>query len=270
MAPVFFRSLRSSSRGNCLAIWTSHSSILIDCGVRPQYECRDLLTQHQRMNGKVDAVLVSHAHGDHIRYESLRVLGKEGICIHGHPGVVEQIRHRHNFADWNDPPTLRDTPRGPLRVGDFSVSLIAVAHAPGFPNCGFVITTEERKIVIFTDFHDATGLPEHFVDADLIFVEANHDLDLLREHPNPASRYHLNNQTTARLLCDVVKRSTKTPTAVMLGHLSDERNRAHLAIREVEKEFERARVRVDFDLSAAPRIEASKIIRLDSALGRAP
>jgi phosphoribosyl 1,2-cyclic phosphodiesterase len=262
MAPVFFRSLRSSSSGNCLAIWNNHSSVLIDCGVKPQYACRDLLALHQWMNGKVDAVLVSHAHGDHIRYESLRVLGREGIQIHGHPRVVEQLRSRHNFAEWDDPPMLKAAPIGPFCVGDFSVSLVEVPHAPGFPNYGFVITTGERKIVVFTDFHDAAGLREHFVDADFIFVEANHDLGLLRENPNPASRYHLNNQKTARLLCDVVKQSRKTLTAVMLGHLSDERNRAHLAIREVEREFEHARVKVGFDLSAAPRTEASKIIRL--------
>ena len=122
--------------------------------------------------------------------------------------------------------------KGTLRVGDFSIRLIEVPHAPSYPNYGFVITTGQRKIVIFTDFHDTAGLLGHFVDADFIFLEANHDL-LLRENPNPASRYHLNNQKTAGFLCDVVRQSRKTPAAVMLGHLSDERNRAHLALREV-------------------------------------
>ena len=55
-------------------------------------------------------------------------------------------------------------------------------HAPGFPNYGFVITAGKTKIIICTDFHDAEGVLEHFVDADFIFVEANHDLDLLREN----------------------------------------------------------------------------------------
>ena len=214
------------------------------------------------MHGKVDAVLVSHAHGDHMAYASLRVLQKERIGIHGHRRVVDQIHAVHTLSEWDDPPTLHAIPEGSLRVGDFSIRLIEVPHTPSYPNYGFVITTGQRKIVIFTDFHDTAGLLGHFVDADFIFLEANHDLDLLRENPNPASRYHLNNQKTAGFLCDVVRQSRKTPTAVMLGHLSDERNRAHLALREVQKRFESARVPIGFDLSTAPRLAASKIIRL--------
>jgi ribonuclease BN (tRNA processing enzyme) len=214
------------------------------------------------MHGKVDAVLVSHAHGDHMAYASLRVLQRERISIHGHRRVVDQIHAAHALSEWDDPPTLRAIPAGSFRVGDFSIRLIEVPHAPSFPNYGFVVSTGHRKIVIFTDFHDTAGLLEHFVDADFIFLEANHDLDLLREHPNPASRYHLNNQKTAAFLCDVVRQSRKTPSAVMLGHLSDERNRSHLAVREVEQQFERARVPIEFELSTAPRLDASKIIAL--------
>ncbi len=221
-----------------------------------------MLAQHQRMNGKVDAVLVSHAHGDHMAYESLRVLRNERICIHGHRRVVEQIHDRHRLTAWDDPPALHAIPSGPFRVGDFSIRLIEVPHAPDFPNYGFVITTRETKVVIFTDFHDATGLLKHFIDADFIFIEANHDLGLLREKPNPASHYHLNNLKMAKLLCDAVRQSRKTLTAVMLGHLSAERNRAHLAIREVKVQFESARLQVRFYLSTAPRDEASQIIRL--------
>jgi ribonuclease BN (tRNA processing enzyme) len=195
-------------------------------------------------------------------YASLRVLQKEGISIHGHRRVVDQIRAVHALSEWDDPPALRAIPAGAFQVGDFSITLIEVPHAPGFPNYGFVITAGQRRIVVFTDFHDTAGLLEHVVDADLIFLEANHDPDLLRENPNPASRYHLNNQKAAKFLCDVARQSRKTPTAVILGHLSHARNRAHLAVREVEKQFERARVPLGFDLSTAPRFEASKVIRL--------
>ena len=221
-----------------------------------------MLTRHQQLNGTVHAVLVSHAHGDHMSYESLRVLRKEKIAVHGHRHVVEQLHDRHGLAAWEDPPALHVTPTSPFRIGGFSISLIEVPHAPNYPNYGFVITSSEKKIVIFTDFHQFAGLVEHFVDADFIYLEANHDVDLLRQNPNPASRYHLNNQKTASLLCDVVQRSRRPPTAVMLGHLSAERNRPHLAIREVEKMFKSAGVTCEFDLSTAPRFEASKVIRL--------
>jgi hypothetical protein len=48
----------------------------------------------------------------------------------------------------------------------------------------------------------------------------------------------------------------------MLGHLSLQRNSAQLAVRDVKLQFERAQVPIAFDLSTAPRVEPSKIIRL--------
>jgi hypothetical protein len=62
-----------------------------------------------------------------------------------------------------------------------------------------------------------------------LFVEANHDPELLRRHPNPASRYHLSNPQAAKLICHARKSSKSAPQTVILGHLSRERNTEDLA-----------------------------------------
>jgi hypothetical protein len=132
------------------------------------------------------------------------------------------------------------------------------------PSFGFAITArvgeKERSFVVCTDFNDFGEVLPHFLDTDFVFVEANHDLELLRRHPNPASRYHLNNVKSASLLCHVVRRSATPPRAVMLGHLSEERNRRALAIGEVTRMFQRTGTGLRFHLEAAPASRPSEVV----------
>ena len=95
-----------------------------------------------------------------------------------------------------------------------------------------------------------------------MFVEANHDPDLLRRHPNPNSRYHLSNVKTARLLCDAFGNGDAAPELVVLGHLSEQRNDERLAVGEVEGAFERQGLPVPFELETAPRFEESRVITI--------
>ncbi len=263
---VFFRSLRSSSSGNCLALWTPHSSILIDCGLGVQREFRELLEAHTREAGGLDAVLVSHAHRDHAAYGALRVLRHHAVPIYAHRQVLRDVREGQGVNDWDQAPRLRAFPAERFDVGDFSVAPFEVPHAPGFPTFGFLVAVHDgrsrRRLVVCTDFYDYAGVLPLFVDADFIFVEANHDRQLLREHPNPNSHYHLNNVKTASLLQHAVRRSERPPRAVMLGHLSEERNRRHLALGEIRKQFDRGGTQVAFDLDAAPAHRASATVEI--------
>ena len=263
---IRFQSLRSSSAGNCLALWTDTSSILIDCGLHVQRECREMLEGHARRAGNVDAVLVSHAHGDHMAYGSLRVLAREGIRVHADARVIHDLRLRHEPDDWGPPPRMRPLSGTSSDIGDFTVTRVELPHEPFVSTFGFVITARDRgrarTIVVCTDFNDYAAVLPHFVDADFIFVEANHDLQLLRKHPNYASRYHLNNVQTASLLHHAAGRSASPPRAVMLGHLSEERNRRALAIDEVARMFESQRTKLSFRLDAASARRPSDVIEI--------
>ncbi len=263
---IFFQSFRSSSAGNCLALWTSTSSILIDCGVKTQCECRDLLGGHLRRAGGLDAVVVSHAHSDHVAYGSLRVLGKERIPIVAHADVVWQVRERHEPQAWHEAPVIRSFHAGPFTAGDFHLMPVEVPHAPGIRNFAFVITARDgratRRIVVCTDLRDYTPVLPSVANADFIFVEANHDIELLRQDPNFSSRYHLANKKSAWLLHYAILRSRVPPKAVMLGHLSEERNRQALAVNEVVRLFERRGTRIPFHLDAAPARRPSSVIEI--------
>ena len=262
---TYFRSFCSSSAGNCLALWTADSSILVDCGLQTQKGMRALLERHRARHGKIHGVLVTHAHGDHVSRAALKVLGGEETPLYCHRDVGRQLRERHEgFDDMGA--AVHAFASDSFTVGDFRVSPIALPHQPGVPTFGFVIHAghggRRRKVVVCTDFNDFSVMVPHLAGADFVFVEANHDLALLRRHPNPNSRYHLNNVKTAWLLAHAVRDGRRPPNRVVLGHLSAERNTEELAVGEVERVFARQQIHLPFRLQAAPRHEPSRTMKV--------
>jgi phosphoribosyl 1,2-cyclic phosphodiesterase len=260
-----FRSYRSSSAGNCLAIWTGDSGLLIDCGIRTLRDCRALIRRHRDSHGPLAGAIVSHSHGDHLSRAGFRVLQELGVAVHSHQQVAPQLLSRSDGGT-GDGLAVLTFPGDRFTLGEFDISAVPLPHAPGVPNFGFVIRaghgTHRRKVVVCTDFRDAADIAPHLPGADFVFVEANHDLDLLRQHFNPNSRYHLNNGQTASLLCDAIRGGRFSPASVVLGHLSAERNRDHLALGEIRRAAAMQRVTVAFPIETAPRFEPSDIFTI--------
>jgi phosphoribosyl 1,2-cyclic phosphodiesterase len=263
---VFFRSLCSSSSGNCLKLWTEETTILIDCGIKAQYRCHELLDRHVDDPGRLGAVLVTHSHGDHIGYPALRALADRGVCLRAHTQVLRQLEERLALRKLYGERNLKPFEEGMFRIGPFQIQPVPLPHSPGIPTFGFVIWHGEgrgrRKIVVGTDFHDRRAILPHLLDADFMFVEANHDLELLRLYPNPNSAYHMSNPSTAGLLYSAVSMSKKPPQAIMLGHLSEQRNEKTLARAALRDVFRRNRRDVDFALHTAPLYEPSRMVEI--------
>jgi phosphoribosyl 1,2-cyclic phosphodiesterase len=254
---LFFQSVCSSSSGNCLALWSDTTRLLIDCGLSSMKRTRQALTMLFGDQPKVDSVLITHTHGDHISYYPLRVLEDYGLPVHLHDNCVEQLKTKHfngyGFKQLKLCPYKKD-----FTVGDFHITPFEVDHNPWYPTYGYRIDYRDKKLIIATDFLDWSGVFGHFVDADFIFVESNHDLELLRRYYNPNSRYHMPNPDTAELLVNVRKESRRAPQLVMLGHLSSQRNDPGIALAETKQVFKAAGVSLDFELKAAPLKEAGK------------
>jgi len=265
---VRFRSLRSGSSGNCLMLWTDRTRILVDCGIGSQYRLRDLLEEHLGHDPRIDAVVVTHAHRDHVCYPSLRVLRDYGVAVHCHEACLPQIRERHR-PEACEGLVWKTFSTSPFCVNELVIEPFAVSHHPAYPTCAFKIREDPgaRGLVIATDFNDYTGLLDRFVDADFIFVEANHDLELLRRFPNPMSAFHMENEKTAWLLSHALSQSASPPRAVMLGHLSAERNSQDLALERVSELLRRRNGPFPFELLAASRDRASKTITIPATSG---
>ncbi len=259
---IGFQSIRSSSAGNCLALWSETTRLLIDCGLSSMKRTRHALASVYEHPATIDSVLLTHTHGDHISHYPLRVLADAGLTICLHDDCVAQLKDKH--FNGNDFKNLKLNPfrKRKFTVGDFCIKPFEVAHHPAYPTCGYQICCQDKKMVFVTDFLDWQGVFEYFIDADLIFVESNHDVELLRQYFNPNSQYHMPNPDTAELLVNVRKESAKPPQMVMLGHLSSQRNDVKIALKETKQAFREAGVKLDFELKAAPLKTTGHIVRI--------
>ncbi len=259
---LYFQSICSSSSGNCLALWSDTTRLLIDCGLSSMKRTRAALTTVFDDPTQIDSVLITHTHGDHISYYPLRVLEAYGLSVRLHDDCYDQLKGKHfNGGGFKE---LEFVPfnKKPFTVGDLTIQPFEVMHNPVYPTYGYQVRYRDTKIVIATDFQDWTGVFDAFVDADFIFVESNHDLELLRQNYNPNSRFHLPNPDAAELLVNVCKESRTAPEKVMLGHLSSQRNTPALALDQTRRAFETAGRPIDFELTAAPLRQIGQPVRI--------
>lgn len=261
-----FKTVISSSSGNCLMLQTNKTAILIDCGFKSQKACKAAFAGVFPEPEKIAGVFVTHVHGDHINYSSLKVLQQNRVSVYVHADCVELLGDKH-FKGYAFPELdVQTYSAEPVSIGDLTITPVEVPHHPNLPTHGFAVTyhhaDRDYKILLAADFSNGDGLVEHLVDADIIYIESNHDLELLDQNFNPNSFYHMNNPSTAKLLVEAFAMRKDTPKAVVLGHLSDRRNTDELAIEEVEKAFALAGKQIKFDLTVAPQAKASDEIAI--------
>ncbi|GAC1444628.1 MAG: hypothetical protein NVSMB52_04130 [Chloroflexota bacterium] len=125
-----------------------------------------------------------------------------------------------------------------LALGDVEVSSFPVEHDAISP-VGFRIEVRGRIITIATDLGNATSEVRAAIGlADLVVLEANHDLEMLERGRYPqhlrrrvaGPKGHLSNSQAAVVLAQHVKAEE---TEIWLAHLSKENNTPALALRTV-------------------------------------
>lgn len=267
---IRFTSIRSGSSGNLLLLESerarSTTRLLVDCGISSQRATRQILEEEVGLSTPLDGLLVTHAHRDHVNYSSLRVMQELKIPVYVHRRVKRELVGRYlnpyRLPARVDPQSfeLRCFDDEPFRIGGLSISPIAVPHAPGVATVAYVIRAAGAKLLIATDFHDPEAVVPHIYDSDFVYLESNYDLDLLRRYYNPASLYHMPNRAAGLLLQHAVTHSRRPPAAVLLGHLSEDRNRPELALQTVRQALREGGVAGSVRLLAAPRYEASETI----------
>jgi phosphoribosyl 1,2-cyclic phosphodiesterase len=259
---LYFKSLRSGSGGNCLTLWTGKTRLLFDCGLSPQWWCEDVLWHHVDP-ADIDALIVSHAHGDHINYAALRVMENYGVPVRCHKTIRRAIQSKGGGGG------LRCFSDRPFRVGEFKIQPFPLPHGDT-KNYGFAVTCrqgkQKRKVVVATDL--TWGEVAYFTDADFIFVEANHDPELRKRVEakkgwrNANSRNHFSNAKAGSLLHYAARRSRFAPKAVMLGHLSGDYNTAALAKNTVMQIFRDKGHRFEAKLYVASQDKATRKVTI--------
>jgi phosphoribosyl 1,2-cyclic phosphodiesterase len=253
-------SIGSGSCGNALLVRTRAATLLVDCGVgirrfAPALQARGVDVRD------VDALLITHEHGDHVR-ELPRFQDEQTqiLCTRGSARALRLER-----ATW-----VEMCGQQPAMIAGIEIVPIPVMHDAA-EACGYLLRTAAGAITVLTDLGSASGsAAEAIAESRLVVLEANHDEEMLRRGPYPqhlqrrilSDRGHLSNKSCAELLVNSLRRSRRLPT-VWLAHLSEANNRPHLAIRTVQRHLVAAGIAID--LSALPRRAASSAWRPDTA-----
>lgn len=213
--------LASSSAGNSTLVATDRTRILVDAGLSRK-ETFARLAALGVDPASLDAVVISHEHSDHVA-GLVAIAKKLKIPVYlthlTAPGI-----------DWAEfQPRLETFQAGTsFVIGDIDVDTFTIPHDAADP-VGFVFRAQGIRLGVATDLG---YLPEsvkvHVRDCDLLLLESNHELEMLKVGPYPwsvkqrvMSRVgHLSNDAACAFLREM---GTRTST-VILGHLSEQNN----------------------------------------------
>ncbi|MGH9617416.1 MAG: MBL fold metallo-hydrolase, partial [Acidobacteriaceae bacterium] len=131
----------------------------------------------------------------------------------------------------------------PFDIGDIHVTPFTIPHDAADP-VGFVLQAEGMRIVVATDLgYLAPNVRMHLRGADLLIIESNHDVEMLRDGPYPwivkqrvLSRVgHLSNDALREYLASEYDGGARY---VILAHISESNNLPALARSSAERALE--------------------------------
>ena len=236
--------LASGSAGNALVVESAGARVLVDAGLTLKVLFAGL-TEAFGDVPRFDAVVVTHAHGDHAAHA-----GRTAVALDAPLWLTQATRRCIRLPA--EARTRVFGPRAPFDVGDIEVRPLGVPHDA--PQVALVLDDGHARVALVTDLGEVPdGLVDHVAGADVLLAESNHDLDMLRRGPYPeslrrriASREgHLSNPQCAELLRALGPATRR----VVLMHLSEQNNRPELALTHAQE----ALAGRDVVLSVAPR-----------------
>lgn len=274
---LVFRSIRSGSSGNGQLLVAGKHALLIDLGMPASTALKPVLAELRQRGVSVLGALVTHEHGDHFAVGALRAMAMLRVPVFAPRTAIRAAEAiprlgvhsgRPRFVAFDDGEAWERC----LRVGPFTVYPVEVGHHEAGSCFAFDVQAETPggvvRAVLATDLCQPRALPASLVNADLIYLESNHDPDLLRQRPNPASRFHLTNAACSQLLADARARSEAPFQHVCLGHLSQVRNTPTLALSTLSEVFRQRQLPLDFPVVTAPRHHATLAVQIRPAVLR--
>jgi len=236
-----FCSFSSGSSGNCYLIKSEQTAVLVDAGISGK-KIYEGLERTGTAREQLKALLITHEHTDHTK--SVKTIMKKEKNLKAYANAMtwkhldSQIceEQREVFVTGDE-----------FRIGEITVKTFRVSHDAAEP-VGYTFLSGGKQISVVTD----TGCMNEDIiaeirEADLLVLEANHDVDMLKLGRYPwflkqrvlSTEGHLSNiaagETILRLLSEREKERF-----VLLAHLSKENNFPEMAYQTVKNILEEA------------------------------
>lgn len=215
-------SLASGSKGNCLYLETGDTRVLIDAGL----SLRETLLRMEERGidaSRVQAILVSHEHIDHIRSVGsfARKFKVPVIASHLVCRASESLLKKTQLIEFESGCAIA--------FRDVQIDPFPITHDACDP-VGFIIESGEGRCGSATDLGIVTHLVrDKLAGCRFLNLESNHDLDMLMNGPYPwnlkqriKSRHgHLSNEDSLELLFELAHDGLE---ALVMAHLSEVNN----------------------------------------------
>lgn len=255
-----FCPLASGSKGNCLYLGTEKTKLLIDVGISLR-RLQSRLEEIQVDLKEIDAILISHEHGDHVRGVE-RVANSVRVPVFANGETAKAI-----LAMTKKRPRFKIFSTGePFEFGDIAIHPFSIQHDTLDP-VAFTFKFNTLKIGVCTDLGFVTTLVRlQLQKCDYLYLEANHEPSLIYGCARPSlykqrvlgRQGHLSNKSCAELIDAVYHPGLKH---VYLAHLSEECNRPELALASVKRQLGGK----ELSLSTAHQDRISHLIKWESS-----
>ncbi|NMA32965.1 MAG: MBL fold metallo-hydrolase [Clostridiaceae bacterium] len=258
-------SLFSGSSGNAIFVCTENTKLLVEAGLSGK-KIAEALSSIGESLSEISAVLVSHEHIDHVRGAGV-LARRYNLPIYASTGTWEAMEQM--IGPVSESNKKKFSTYVPFEIGDITITPFPIPHDANEP-VGYSFSAAGKKATIATDIgHISMDLLRSFEDSDLLLLESNHDIEMLRMGPYPwplkqriAGKHgHLSNDAAGEVIAYMAERGTRK---FLLGHLSKENNFPELAYQTVRSVLCEKCVNADSDISldVALRDRVSRIIEI--------
>ena len=252
-------SIASGSSGNCIYTGSEKTHLLIDAGISAKRIEEGL--QKLQVSGKdLQGLLITHEHADHVK--GVGILARRyGLPVYATAGTIDRMKQMKSLGKVDE--SLYQVIQADQKfwIGDVEIEPFSISHDAAEP-VAYRFICGEKSAAVATDMGMYNSyIVERLKRLDVLFLEANHDVQMLEVGPYPyhlkqrilGECGHLSNESAGQLLCKVLHDELKK---IYLGHLSKENNYAKLAYETVRLEIELGDVKYgagDFDIQVANR-----------------
>jgi phosphoribosyl 1,2-cyclic phosphodiesterase len=263
MTQLVYQPLSSGSKGNLTYLSSKDTHILIDCGLPLKHTLERLNAAHIDAS-KIDAILLTHEHSDHIRGLDVfaRRYNTPVLCTNA------LALHLKNECGW-DLNYKVFSKEDPFYYGSIHIDPIGISHDAVDP-VAFVFTIQGHRIGHCTDLGFVSSLVAKKLEGcHILLLESNHDIGMVHSSTRPQvykkrvlSRVgHLSNEASSELIAHLYHPGLKK---LYLGHLSEECNHADKALHVHQGALEK--IGQTLDIEIAYQHEISSRVDVDAHL----
>lgn len=243
MTTLRFASLGSGSKGNATLVESGNTCVLIDCGFSTR-EVEKRLPRLDKSPEDIDAILVTHEHGDHVRGVA-RLSRKYKVPVWMTSGTYAHCKQREDYPHVS----IFSSHQG-FVINDLEINPFPVPHDAREP-VQFVFSNGRLRLGILTDTGSITPHIMTMLDGlDALLLEGNHDLQMLMNGSYSVSLKrrvsgrtgHLSNDQAAELLQGI---DCSKLQYIVAAHLSDKNNHPDIVIDTFAAAINCARQRIE-------------------------